>query len=279
MFYSDAGAIQAFIPVDLCLEREIEEMISEKPYVLTTLVMLYVTATAIGLGNIAFYCLGLTYMDDNLKEHESPAFIGVALGARFWGAQIGMGIAFFVEAMPLGWWLGWTILCPVVFTVGLLISLFPKRLLKTAVQLAANRILETMSSSNQNVMSASRYLADIHFFPSLRRLISNKILIFNVTAMMFLQTGIINFMGREEEYLQSRYFLPASEADGLYDEWMSRLIGFLLAPPLVALSVIVAGLVIAKVNPAPRYVDNWCDDKDTDSDSRTSLWGTCTALC
>lgn len=206
----------------------------------------------IGLGNIAFYALGLSYMDDNLKEHESPAFLGAALGARAWGIQFGSGVAFFVEATPLGWWLGWTILCPIVFTVGLLISMFPKRLLKTAVQLAANRILETISNSNENVISRTRYLADIHYFSSLRRLVSNKILMFNVVALMFMQTGVINFNFYEEEYLQSRFFLPASEADGLNDEWTSRLISFMLTPMLMALAVLVAGLIIAKVNPAAR---------------------------
>lgn len=250
--FSDTGSVVAFSLDELCTEREIEALTSEKPYIVTTLVLLFIMASGIGLGNIAFYCLGLTYLDDNLKEHESPAFIGAALGARFWGIQFGSGVAFFVEAMPLGWWLGWSILCPVVFTVGLLISLFPKRLLKTAVELAANRILETVSTSNQNVLSQSRYLADIHLFPSLRRLVRNKILMFNVTAMMFMQTGMINFLTFEEEYLQSRFFLPASEADGLNDEWTSRLISFLLAPPLLALSVLVAGLIIAKVNPSPR---------------------------
>lgn len=214
--------------------------------------MLFIVQFAIGLGNVAFYCLGLTYMDDNLKEHESPAFIGAALAARFWGPQLGSGVAFFVEAVPLGWWLGWAILCPFIFTIGLLISLFPRRLLKTAVELAANRILETMSSSNGNFAAPSRYLADISFFASIRRLFTNKILLFNVAALMLLQTGIVNFMALEESYLQARFFLPTSEADGLYDEWTSRLISFLLTPPLVGLAILVSGLVIAKVNPSAR---------------------------
>lgn len=250
--FSASGSIQAYNVPELCIEREIEELNSDKPYVITTMILLYVVAMAIGVGKVAFYALGLTYMDDNLKEHESPAFLGAALGASIWGIQFGSGVAFFVDAMPLGWWLGWTILCPIVFTVGLLVSMFPRRLLKTAVQLAANRILETISNSNENMISRSKLLADIHFFPSLRRLAVNKVLMFNVIAMMFMQTGVINFNFYEEEYLQSRFFLPASEADGLQDEWTSRLISFMLTPVLMGLAVLVAGLIIAKVNPTAR---------------------------
>lgn len=193
-------------------------------------------------------------MDDNLKEHESPAFLGAALAARLWGPQLGSGVVFFVEALPLGWWLGWAILCPFVFTIGIIITLFPRRLLKTAVELAANRILETVSTGTQNFSSPSRYLADISFFASMRRLFTNKLLMCNVIALMLLQTGIYNFLSLEESYLQSRFFLPTSEADGLYDEWTSRLISVILTPPLVGLSVLVAGLIIAKVNPSARYV-------------------------
>lgn len=221
-YFRQVGAADAFIYDELCTEREIEEFSEEEPYVITTLIMLFVVQFAIGLGNVAFYCLGLSYMDDNINEHDSPAFLGAALAARLWGPQLGSGIAFFVEALPLGWWLGWAMLCPFIFTIGLVITLFPRRLLKTAVELAANRILETVTSGTQSFAAQSRFLADISFIASVRRLFTNKLLLFNVVALMLLQTGIYNFMALEESYLQARFFLPTSEADGLYDEWTSR---------------------------------------------------------
>lgn len=41
-----------------------------------TIVVLFILQAGIALGNIAFYCLGITYMDDNTKEINSPALIG-----------------------------------------------------------------------------------------------------------------------------------------------------------------------------------------------------------
>lgn len=250
-YYRDTGPIELYKITDLCFNTIAGRLDSEKSHAITTQILLFIVQFAIGLGNVAFYCLGISYLDDNLKEHESPAYIGGAIAANLWGSQLGSAIAFLVEGVKTGWWMGWTIITPLVFTSGLLIALFPKRLLKTAVQLAANRILETMSNAQTSV-SPFRYLADIAFWPSIRRLIANKILMFNVIGFMFLQTAIINFQAQEESYLQSRFFLPTSEADGLSDEWTSRLITYLLTPPLVGLSVLVAGLIIAKINPSPR---------------------------
>uniref|UniRef100_A0A336KHU9 CSON010641 protein n=1 Tax=Culicoides sonorensis TaxID=179676 RepID=A0A336KHU9_CULSO len=252
----DIGPIEMSQITDLCWHTITSRLDSEKSHTITTQILLFVVQFVIGLGNIAFYCLGLSYLDDNLKEHESPAYLGGVLAARLWGSQVGSAIAFLIEAVKVGWWVGWTIITPFVFTIGFLIVLFPRRLLQTAVQLAANRILETMSNVQHSV-SPFRYLADIAFWPSIRRLVSNKILMFNVIGFMFLQTAIINFQAQEENYLQSRFFLPTSEADGLSDEWTSRLITYLLTPPLVGLSVLVAGLVIAKINPSPRKLAGW----------------------
>lgn len=38
--------------------------------------MLFVLQFGIALGNIAYYTLGLSYLDDNVLEHHSPAVIG-----------------------------------------------------------------------------------------------------------------------------------------------------------------------------------------------------------
>lgn len=237
---------------DLCTDHPIERAADTKSHMITTIIMLYLLQFMVGMGNVAFYTLGLSYMDDNLKEHESPAFLGAAIAARLWGTQFGSAVAFLVEGVKIGWWVGWTIITPLGFTVGILIALFPKRLVKTAVELAANRIINTVSNGHHTLTSQHGYLADTNLWPSIRRLSTNKILMFNVLAFMFFQTAMINFAAHEEPYLKSRFFLPTSESDGLYDEWTSRMISILLTPPLVGLSVLVAGLVIAKINPSPR---------------------------
>lgn len=176
---------------------------------------------------------------------------GCALAARLWGQQFGVAISLAVGATALGWWLGWIIIAPIIFILGFLVSLFPKRLLSTLVRQAADDIIETATNNSQS-FPTHKWLADIGLAASLRRIFMNRILIFNILALVFIQTGVINFIAHEQNYLQSRFFLPTSDANGLNDEWTSRLITSLLRPPLVALAVIVAGLIIAKANPSPR---------------------------
>lgn len=53
-----------------------DQLLSELPHAVTTLVTLYILQMAIAYGFVAFYTLGLTYLDDNALEHNSPALLG-----------------------------------------------------------------------------------------------------------------------------------------------------------------------------------------------------------
>lgn len=214
--------------------------------------MLFVLQFGIALGMIAFYTLGFSYLDDNVSEHESPALLAGALAAKFWGVQFGFFTSLIVGLTPFGWFLGWIFLAPILFTVGFLAVMFPRRLLSTVVRQAANSILESATNSSHASLANSKFIADIDFFPTFFRLITNKILLLNIFAAVFVQTAFINFSRHESNYLQSRFFLPTSEADGLNNEWTSQLVTSLLKPPMMALAILVAGLIIAKANPRPR---------------------------
>lgn len=226
--------------------------IEDSPHGFATLVLLFVLQFGIGLGLIAFYTLGFSYLDDNVNEHESPALLAAALAAKFWGVQVGYFTTLIVGATPFGWFLGWIFLAPLLFTAGIIALMFPRRLLSTVVKQAANSILESATNSSHASLAHSKFIADIGFFPTIYRLVCNKILLFNIFAAVFVQTAFVNFTRHEPNYLQSRFFLPNSEADGLNNEWTSQLVTSLLRPPMVALAILVAGLIIAKANPCPR---------------------------
>lgn len=229
---------------------------TDQPYGITSLVLLFIMQFGIGIGNIAFYCLGLSYIDDNTHNSESPGFLGAALASKYWGPQVGSIISLGVGASPFGWWLGWSILSPILLIIGIIIAMFPKRLLSTVVRQAANNIIEAATSNSMSSLNRN-YLADISFGASMWRMLSNKILMFNAIAVVFIQAGIVNFFLHEPNYLQSRFFLPTTDSDGINNEWTSRLVTNLLKPPMVALSILVAGLIIAKANPGPRKLAGW----------------------
>lgn len=233
----------------LCIRQRSENLMSSNLHSTTTLVLLFVLQFGIALGIIAFYTLGFSYLDDNVYEHESPALIAAALAARFWGTQLGSLVSLIVGWSSFDWFLGWIVLAPILFTIGFFAVMFPRRLLSTVVRQAADNILETSTNNSLASLSNRKFIADIDFCPSFTRVITNKIVIFNVLAAVFVQTAIINFFRYESEYLQSRFFLPTGEADGLLNEWTSQLIANLLKPPILALAILVSGLIIAKANP------------------------------
>lgn len=219
---------------------------------ITTLVLLFVLQLAIALGTIAYFTLGFSYLDDNVHEHESPAFLAAAFAAKFLGSQLGTFISLLVGYTEFGWFLGWIILAPILFMIGFVAVMFPKKLLSTIVRLAANSILETSTNASHASLSNRKFIADIGFFPSFTRVITNKIVLLNIFAAVFVQTAMVNFFRHESNYLQSRFFLPTSEADGLNNEWTSQLVAKLLKPPMLALAILVSGLIISKANPTPR---------------------------
>lgn len=219
---------------------------------ITTLILLFVLQLGIGLGMIAFYTLGFSYLDDNVNEHESPALLAGVLAAKFWGYQLGSLISLLVGLTSFGWFFGWVFLSPILFVIGFLAVMFPRRLLSTVVRQAANFILESATNSSHASLANTKFMADIDFFPTMMRLFTNKILLLNISAAVFMQTAFVNFNRHEANYLQSRFFLPTNEADGLNNEWTSQLITSLLKPPMISLSILVAGLIIAKATPKPR---------------------------
>lgn len=227
----------------------IAEKVSEDVIILIGLFLLQI---GIAYGFIAFYTLGLTYLDDNAIEHNLPALIGAALAARFFGFFLGNILSIFIHGVALGWWLGWAIISPILLILAIVIGLFPRRMIEAAVRQAADTIVETATNSSQLSLSRTKFLSDISYFSSISRLFRNKILLFNIFATVFIQTALINFALQEQNYLQSRFLLPADDSNVLNNEWTSRTLAKLIQPLLVSLAVLIGGLVIAKATPSPR---------------------------
>lgn len=235
-----------------CIRNPSGHLTMDDSHGMILLILLFCLQLGMALGIIAFYTLGFSYLDDNVSEHESPALLAGALAAKFWGFQFGFFTSLLVGMTSFSWFLGWVILAPLLFIIGFLAVMFPRRLLSTVVKQAANSILESSTNSRHASLANTKFIADVSFFPTILRLFTNATLMLNILAAVFVQTAIINFTRHEANYLQSRFFLPTSEADGLNNEWTSQLATSLLKPPMIALAILVAGLLIAKGNPAPR---------------------------
>lgn len=218
-----------------------------------TLAMLFVLQLALGMGGLAYYTLGVSYIDDNSLSQDSPAVIGAALAARVFGQQAGSFLVLGVGLTHVGWWLGWVILAPFIFVGAVLLGLFPKRLPKTVIHQAAQRIIE-QSSMRRFGSQFSTYMDDSDFWPSLKRLFNNRLLMFNLLSIMCVQSAVVNYGLQEESYLQSRFFLPYNEQDGLAAEWRSAFVSYFLKPPVMALGMLISGLVISKAKLSARKI-------------------------
>nr|XP_014086918.1 solute carrier organic anion transporter family member 1A1 [Bactrocera oleae] len=255
-FFSSSGAVAPIdtIVTNLCSITPYQKSIlTAQQAQLSTLILLFVLQFALGFANLAFYIIGTTYLDDNSASIDSPAVLGTALAGRIFGLQVGSFIVLGVGATTLGWWLGWLILAPLVLLSGILLGLFPKRLPKTVIHHAAQRIIEETQTRTFG-SQFSTYIDDVGFGPSLKRIFTNKLLMCNLLGIMFIFSAYVNFELQEESYLQSRFFLPYSEEDGLLQEWEARFVAYFLRPPVAAVGILVLGLIISKLKLSGRAI-------------------------
>lgn len=174
------------------------------------------------------------------------------MAGRYFGCQCGYSLSLLLQETSLGWWFGWSIISPIIFLLAIVVGLFPSRLLATAVRQAADTIVETATNHSQLSLARGKLLSDISFTNSIKRILHNKIVLLNILASVFIETALINYALQEQNYLQSRFLLPADSSELLNNEWTSRTITKFMQPLMVALSILVGGLVIAKANPSPR---------------------------
>lgn len=224
-----------------------------------------------GMANIAYFALGISYLDDNTKKRHVGAFLGIILAVKLLGFLLGYILAWGclrIDAetfVPVGsyreqigaWWLGFPILSVLLVVPGLLLSWFPRMLPSEVVEQAAASLLNSAGRYDGTPRTqAVKKDVSRNFFPSLCRLFSNKILMFNILASIFSAMGIINFMTYENVILESRFHVPRPTGLllGFADPMYSRLASSILKPILISLIIIISGLVIAKARPSARFI-------------------------
>lgn len=223
--------------------------------------MLFILQVFIGLGNIVYFALGIGYIDDNSRKVDSPAGIGAIIAAKVFGVQFGNILTFTVSKTPLGWWLGWVIVSPLLLVSGVVICLFPRKLMKTVVRQAAHQIYRTNSQRDLRAALPPpskpielTYIQDFRYCPSSLRILTNKPLMFNILAAMFVMAAVTNYQAQEDNYAQSRFYLPSSSDNEILSGWNNRYLSHMLKPLLIAATVLITGLVIAKLKPVARKI-------------------------
>ncbi|KAF3425088.1 hypothetical protein E2986_03670 [Frieseomelitta varia] len=256
---------------DLCSDSSSRIVVKEDEPCYFTFAAIFVVQIISGIANIAYFALGVSYLDDNTKKKHIAAFIGVLIAVKIFGFLLGCILAWLclrVDSETLNpiesyreqigaWWLGLPILTILLIVPGLLLSWFPRMLPSEVVEKAAASLLNISNNQNRTPRRmVSQKVGSSNFWPSIGRLFSNKILLCQVIACTFYLMAITNFIGFENLIAQSRFHVPKPTGMllGFEDPVSSRLISNILKPVLVGLIVIVSGLVIAKAKPGAKYV-------------------------
>ncbi|XP_012523933.1 solute carrier organic anion transporter family member 1A5 [Monomorium pharaonis] len=236
-----------------------------------TMVIIILVLIVSGIANIAYYALGISYLDDNTKTKNVTAFIGVIIAVRIVGILFGYFLGWgclWIDAENFSiitsyrdqmgaWWLGFPILSILLVIPGLLLSWFPRRLPSEVVEQAAASLLNGASIRNRAPhRTINSKVGSPDFFPSLCRLITNKILMCNILATVFSAMALLNFMAQENIFLESRFYIarPTGMLRGFSDPLPSRLATNIVRPVLIGLIIIISGLVLAKAKPRARYI-------------------------
>ncbi|EZA61300.1 Solute carrier organic anion transporter family member 1A5 [Ooceraea biroi] len=257
---------------ELCTRGISKIIVEEGEPCYSTMIVLIIVLIISGIGNIAYYALGISYLDDNTKQKHVTAFMGIIIAAKIIGMLFGFFLGWgclridaenfnYIDSYQdqIGaWWLGFPILSVLLVVPGLLFSWFPRRLPSEVVEQAAASLLDGVTGLYNRAPHRKTNLkaGSPDFWPSLCRLMTNKVLMCNILATVLCATALVNFMIYENTFLESRFHMPKPTGMllGFSDPLPSRLVTNITRPLLVGLIIIISGLVLAKSKPRPRFI-------------------------
>ncbi|XP_077302613.1 organic anion transporting polypeptide 33Eb [Arctopsyche grandis] len=235
---------------------KLEIVADDGEYCWITLVVLFILQLFIALANSSFFTHGFSYIDDNVEQINSPVYIASALSVKMTSLQFGSFMAWSFLNRERSWWIGYPILGSLLILMGTIIATFPKKLMNTLLKQTAASIFD-IATRNTVERQISEITPKTDFFPTFRRLVTNKIIIINAIATVLLEMGIKNFAWYEDKFMEAQYYLPIV-GKGFQDPWTSRLVITILKPPIMTLAMLVTGLILAKVRPRTKCVAIWC---------------------
>lgn len=146
----------------------------------------------------------------------------------------------------------WLIFASILFLIGVIISMFPYELPAVVMRKMVESILVLAHGEEEEEKPETQ---SEEFWTTFLRIISNKILMVNVYATLFLHSAVINFDILQNEYYKSRFYVYISQdRSGYQDTWLVQIFTNIMKQPFVVLAIISTGMVIAKIRPSAKKV-------------------------
>lgn len=93
------------------------------------------------------------------------------------------------------------------------------------------------------------------FFTTLKRLLTNKILLLNILIILILQSVLLNFDIFEDFFNQTRYLFPLkNDSTGFSDPSMIQYTTNLLKQPFIFFTLLLTGVLLAKMKPKVKHL-------------------------
>uniref|UniRef100_A0A336M5S4 Solute carrier organic anion transporter family member n=1 Tax=Culicoides sonorensis TaxID=179676 RepID=A0A336M5S4_CULSO len=234
----------------LCMK---DSEISEKckitePYI-TPLLLIFLSQFVLGIGNSLYYSLGQTYLDDNVKKTKTPMLLGWALFLKTLGPGFGFVLGYTslrvyidpTKTPKIDYkdprWLGWIILGAVMTIFSILVGMFPKELPENSSK------TKNVNSNEETKICVCDQLKDS--IPAFKRLIKNKILVFNTLSSFFAILGSNSYLVFLAKYIETQFHKKRSDSSIITGP--ISLLG-------MALGFLLSGILISKFKPRAKYV-------------------------
>lgn len=202
-------------------------------------------------------------MDDNIQKSKTPALISFSYFLRTLGPAFGYTVASFCLKLYISpdltptiniedprwlgaWWMGWLFLGVILAFCSLLLSLFPHTLPRAAIRRKIREERKRLGEKVDEPVVEKPSFKDMLI--TFRRLLKNKILMFNHFASVFYFFGYMPYWIYTPKYLEVMYKQSAS---------VSSLVTGTVALAFSAIGILASGLVISKFKPRARYLAAW----------------------
>lgn len=252
-------------------EEECDEFLSTVP-----LVLIFASQFVLGIGTTLYYTLGQPYLDDNTKKTQTPMLMAYAMSLRMLGPVVGFILGFVSLRMyidpwktPLinnkdprwlgAWWFGWVFLGTTMLIFSWLIGMFPKELPKMRLQRQESETCSQVCQQNgdeeepfrraNKVLKKSSDTTPINdFFTAFKRVITNKVLMYNIISAIFYILSSSGFITFFSKYMEVQFYKSSADAT-------------IIAGPLTLIGMVVgllfSGWFISKYQPSPRKLFMW----------------------
>ncbi|KAL5240236.1 hypothetical protein ACI65C_007646 [Semiaphis heraclei] len=206
----------------------------------------------LGLGGSLYWTCGAAYLDDNVRKNSVPVLLAIVQCIRMSGPMLGYMLSAYTltnfiepnltptitneDPRWIGaWWMGWTPIGIISIVFSMMMMLFPRMLPRAAI-----RKLKEPEEKKELILT--------DFKTSLKRILSNKILVFNSASNSFFVLGLIGYWTFMPKYMETQFRQTAANSN-----FASGAIGILSS----GLGIVTSGVIISKFKPSPRSLAMW----------------------